>query len=213
MSLLQHFGWRHMLIAMAAFFLLALKVFSDEPEIALVIGEPYEDMRKRSTAYISSALPGQTWFNIPSSDARLNFIDAQYGFVTPLARFFTVIYDKGLINSVRMSPQIEPLLLDDTLKVVLDLQDQWRRTGWTSTRPDEFPPIAGTAAWRERIQQSRNGIKTYWQAGDQYQIMLVVGRFADVRHPGEERYLISLSLAEPWVKPREAYDSRAAPGA
>ena len=29
-----------------------------------------------------------------------------------------------------MSPQIEPLLLDDTLKVVLDLQEQWRNAGW-----------------------------------------------------------------------------------
>ncbi|WP_416422906.1 hypothetical protein RAM80_23970 [Pseudomonas sp. App30] len=211
MSTLHLLGWRHALIAFAILFLFTFKAFSDDPEIALVIGEPYEDMRQRSSAYIPPALPGEIWFNIPDSDARLNFIDPTYGFVTPLARFFTVIYDKGLINSVRMSPQIEPLLLDETLKVALDLQDQWRRTGWTSTRPDEFPPIAGTPAWQERIQQSRNGIKTYWQAGDQYQIMLMVGRFADSRHPGEERYLISLSLAEPWVKPWEAYDTLAVP--
>ncbi|VVN70923.1 hypothetical protein PS723_00398 [Pseudomonas fluorescens] len=134
------------------------------------------------------------------SDARLRFIDPQYGFVTPLARFFSISFDDELVSDVRMSPQIEPLLLDDTLKVVLDLQEQWRIGGWTPTRMD-FPSFADTPQWRARLRDVNKGGKTYWQAGNQYQVMLVVNRFKDHKRPTEERYLITLALATPWVKP------------
>ena len=199
MSLIKRVGWRRGLLALAVVVLLivaAIKALSDEPEIALLIGEPYEAMRQRSSATIGPAI-GRVSFNIPKSDARLRFIDPQYGFVTPLARFFTVIFHNELINSVRMSPQIEPLLLDDTLKIVLDLQEQWRRAGWIPIRP----PITDTALWRARLQDERKGGTTYWQAGNQYQAMLVVGRFEDDKRPTEERYLITLAIAKPWVKP------------
>lgn len=199
------------MIALAIMFLIMFKVFSDDPEIALVIGEPYEDMRQRSSAYIPPALPGEIWFNIPDSDVRLNFIDPTYGFVTPLARFFTVIYNKGLIGSVRMSPQTEPLLLDETLKIALDLQDQWRKTGWTLTRPSDFPAITDTPAWRECLRQRRTGITTYWQAEDRYQVVMDIGRFTDRRRPDEERYLISLAVSKPFVKPWEAYSTPVVP--
>ncbi|MDE9453994.1 hypothetical protein [Xenorhabdus bovienii] len=66
--------------------------YSDKPEIALVIGEPYEDMRQRSSADIDPHLPGKIWHNIPKTDASLRFIDPKYGFVTPPARFFAVLY-------------------------------------------------------------------------------------------------------------------------
>ncbi|WP_338128398.1 hypothetical protein [Xenorhabdus bovienii] len=104
--------------------------YSAQPEIALVIGEPYEDMRQRSSAKISPPYDNSIGFRIPKTDARLRFTDPKYGFITPPARFFTVSYNKGMIESVRMSPQIEPLPYDDAIKVVLDLQDQWRKAGW-----------------------------------------------------------------------------------
>ncbi|POA16729.1 hypothetical protein C1886_25700, partial [Pseudomonas sp. FW300-N1A1] len=128
MSLTQRVGWRRgvFALAVAAFIAWAAIAAQSEKEIVLMIGEPYEAMRQRSSAAIGPAIPGQVSFNMPQSDARLLFTDPQYGFVTPLARFFTVIYRNELIYSVRMSPQIEPLLLDDTLKVVLELQEQWR---------------------------------------------------------------------------------------
>ena len=198
---LKHVSWRIRISVMAVAALLAvvvIKAVSGEPEIALVIGEPYEDMRKRSSASIGPLVPGRTWFNIPRSDARLRFIDPQYGFVTPLARFFTVGFGRDeRIDGVRISPQIEPLLLDDTLNLILDLQEQWRQNGWRAIRP----PIADTPCWRAQLQSERIGGTTYWQAGDQFQIMLDVGRFDDPRRPNEERYLITLSIAEPWVKP------------
>jgi hypothetical protein len=201
---MQRMGWRRGVLALAIATLLtsaAIQVFSDEPEIALLIGEPYESMRKRSSANIGPAIPGRSWFSVPKSDARLRFIDPTYGFVTPLARFLTVMFDDEQIHGVRMSPQIEPLLLDDTVKVVLDLQEQWRKAGWTPIRVEEDPPFTDTPQWRAQLRDVNKGGTSYWHAGDKYQVMLVVGRFRDEKRPTEERYLITLALAKPWTNP------------
>ncbi|EJM91772.1 hypothetical protein PMI34_02415 [Pseudomonas sp. GM74] len=204
MSLMHRVGWRRGVVVLAVTVLLTvvvIQLLSDEPEIALVIGEPYEAMRQRSSASIGPAIPGHAWFSIPESDARLRFIDPKYGFVTPLARFFTIGFDDELIDGVRMSPQIEPLLLDDTLKVVLNLQEQWRKAGWTPIRVNEDPPFADTPEWRARLRDVSKGGTSYWHAEDKYQVMLVVHRFKDNKRPTEERYLITLALATPWTNP------------
>jgi len=169
------------------------------PEIALMIGEPYEDMRKRSTADIDPAIPGHTFFNIPKSDARLRVIDPIYGFVTPAARFFMVGFDEERVSTISLSPQIEPLLLDDALRIMLDLQEQWRRGGWKPIWPEREPPFADTPEWRTQLRDARQGT-TYWQAGDKYQLLLSVRRFRDDKHPDEERYLITLDIAKPWLQ-------------
>ncbi|MGF6203334.1 hypothetical protein [Pseudomonas laurylsulfatiphila] len=197
MSLMHRMGWRRCVVVLAVTVLLAvvvIQLLSDDPEIALVIGEPYEAMRQRSSASIGPAIPGHAWFSIPESDARLRFIDPKYGFVTPLARFFTIGFDDEQIDGVRMSPQIEPLLLDDTLKVVLNLQEQWRKAGWTPIRVKDFPSFADTPRWRYRLREAKNVEKAYWRAGDKYQLMLVVSRFKDSKRPTEERYLITLGI-------------------
>lgn len=171
-----------------------------ELEIALKIGEPWEDMRQRSSAKISPAIAGQYWGRQTKSDARLRFMDDQYGFVTPEAQLFTITFKRdGTVNDVHMSPQTEPLLLDDTLKILLDLQEQWRNGGWHSMYPEDDPPFADTPQWRAQLRDiKKNGGVTYWQAGDKYQVLLGVSRFHDDRHPDEERYLITLALARPW---------------
>ncbi|MDE9541759.1 hypothetical protein [Xenorhabdus bovienii] len=174
--------------------------YSRDPEIALVIGEPYEAMRQRSSAKISPPYDNSIGFRIPKTDARLRFTDPKYGFITPPARFFTVSYNKGIIENVRMSPQIEPLLYDDAIKIVLDLQDQWRKAGWVLTRAGEFPALANTPEWHDTLSNMKGPGKTYWQAEDRYQVKLNLGRFKDDRHPDEERYLITLAIAKPWVK-------------
>ena len=147
MNLRQRVGRRRGLLALtvaAVITLAAIQALSDEPEIALMIGEPWEAMRQRSSATIDPSIPGHYWGRLPKSDARLRFIDPQYGFRTPLARFFTVSFNKDeSVSSVRMSPQAEPLLLDDALKVVLDLQEQWRQGGWTPIRVDARDVLRG----------------------------------------------------------------------
>ncbi|WP_426119982.1 hypothetical protein, partial [Pseudomonas sp. DSP3-2-2] len=130
-------------LTLAAFLVLgAIQLWyqSRDVEIALKIGEPWEDMRQRSSANIDPAIAGINWGRQTESDARLRFVDSQYGFVTPQARFFTISFETdGVVGNVRMSPQIEPLLLDDTLKVVLDLQEQWRNAGWRPIYVEDSP--------------------------------------------------------------------------
>ncbi|WP_223455909.1 MULTISPECIES: hypothetical protein [unclassified Pseudomonas] len=205
MSLLQRIDWRRRILSLAVATLLivaAVRALSDEPEIALAIGEPWEVMRQRSSAAIGPAIPGHFWGRLPRSDARLRFLDPQFGFVTPLARFFTVSFDSDeLVRSVRMSPQIEPLLLDETLEIVLNLQKQWRHGGWIPIRVIDDPPFADTPEWRARLRDVNKGGTSTWQAGNQYQVMLVVNRFRDDKRPTDERYLIKLQVAKPWVNP------------
>jgi hypothetical protein len=204
MNRLAHVGWRRGGLGLVVVILLVwvgTRLCADEPEIALTPGEPWEDMRQRSSAKIDPAIPGHHWFRMPKSDARLRLADADYGFVTPLARFFTIGFSDERVDGIRMSPQLEPLLLDDTLKVVLDLQEQWRKAGWEPIYAESNPPFADTPEWRARLQNVNRGGTSYWRAGNQYQVMLVVGRFKDIRHPTEERYLITLALAAPWGSP------------
>lgn len=184
-------------------FMLALhwvtSALSDDPEIALALGEPWEDMRHRSSAKIGPAIPSNIGFRMPKSDARLNFIDPQYGFVTPPARFFAITFNKGKVDNIRMSPQVEPLLLDDALKVVLDLQDQWRAQGWEAVTPISSPPFADTPGWRALFRDKNKAGVTYWQAGDRYQVLLGLNRFKDNRNPEQERYMIMLDLGSLWI--------------
>ncbi|KAB0504972.1 hypothetical protein [Pseudomonas lini] len=171
----------------------------DEPEIVLEMGGTYEDLRRNSSAPFSPEIRGHIWFGIPMTDARLRFVDPQFGFTTPAARFFTVDFDDNVIYGIRMSPQVEPLLIDDALKVVLDLQDQWREKGWVAKGLRRNPTIADTPEWRAWLRKGILHGQSNWQAGDKYQVMLVLGRFEDYRNPTEERYLITLALAKPWT--------------
>ena len=199
MSRLRSIGWRRGVLGLfvAAMMVFgAMRFFADAPEIALIPGEPWEDMRQRSSAAIDPAIPGNYWFGIPETDARLRFVDPQYGFVTPPARFFTIGFDSEYVRNVRMSPQIEPLLLDDTLKVIQDLQGQWRKGGWLPVRLDIAPAFEDTPQWRATLRNVSKGGVFYWEAGGQYKVMLVVTRFKDDRNPTEERYLITLELAK-----------------
>ena len=170
-----------------------------EPEISLEIDGTYEEMRNRSTASFSPLIRGHFWLGIPMEDARLRFIDPQYGFTTPAARYFTVGFNDNVIDDIHMSPQIEPLLLDDALKVVLDLQDQWRKKGWMPRALRNNPTITDSPEWRARLRTGIRHGRSFWQAGDKYQVMLLLGRFKDSRNPTEERFLISLSVAKPWA--------------
>jgi hypothetical protein len=175
---------------------------SGPPEIALMIGEPWDDMRRRSTARISKAPPGEIWFAMPSTDAQLRFIDPKFGFKTPLARFFTVGFENEQVRSVRMSPQVEPLLLDDALKLVMDIEAQLVAGGWVNIRPDSQPRFADTPQWRAQLRDENKGGTTFWQADDRFQVMLVLHRFQYSKRPTEERYLLSLDLGSPWI-PRD----------
>jgi hypothetical protein len=171
-------------------------------EVALKLHEPWDDMRKRSSAEINPVDVEDNWGTLIANDARLRFVDPRYGFVTPPARFFSISYDNRRVRSVRMSPQIETLLLDDALKIVLDLQSQWETAGWKLSIPKESPKIADTFEARTTLRGPKGSLVTFWNAEDKAQVMLSLARFPDSQHPTEVRYLITLALAEPWVKQR-----------
>lgn len=168
------------------------------PEIALTIGEPWENMRLRSSAKIGPITPGTMWYAVPKSDASLRLVDPVFGFATPAARFFTISYEKDeSISIVQMSPQIEPLTIDETMKVLLELQQQWQRNGWQPIWPEEYPPFTDTATLRGKLRNSPVGIGTYWEAKGKYEIMIYAHRFQDEQHPTKECYLITLELTAP----------------
>jgi len=170
----------------------------DEPVVTLKLGETYDYLHKHSTAPFSPLIRGHIWGGMPKTDARMRFVDSQYGFETPLARFLSVGFNDNVIDDVRMSPQVEPLLIDDAMKVVLDLQAQWCATGWKPMGLPRRPTMADTPEWRAYLKPGERAGVSYWQAGDRYQAMLILGRFEDSRHPDQERYLITLELSKPW---------------
>ncbi|MCQ8896461.1 hypothetical protein NQT62_08455 [Limnobacter humi] len=173
-------------------------------EIALIIGEPWKDMQARSTARIGDDIPDEIWFRQPKDLAYLRFADPQYGFTTPPAKFFTIGFNRGKIDSIRMSPQIEPLSLQNALNVVLSLQEQWMRGGWVVVDPKHNPAHDNTANWKTRIAACRADT-TFWNSGTEkrYQITVGIACFKDDRHPNEQRFLINLAIARPWFEAQE----------
>lgn len=175
----------------------AAEFLAPAKEIALIIGEPWKNMQTRSTAKIADDIPDEIWYRVPKELAYLRFSDPDYEFVTPPAKFFTIGFNRGKIDSIRMSPQIEPLPLQEALDVVLDLQDQWKKSGWELMYPDEHPPYENSAIFFEKMNRCAPD-STYWQVKDKYQIMLIMSCFKDERRPDEKRFLITLSIAKPW---------------
>jgi len=173
-----------------------MEVFSDDPEIEVVLGEPWEEMRQRSTASISAAIPGHVGGFSPKSNASFRLVDEQFGFVTPSTNFLIVGFDNERVDSVLIHPHKKPLSMDDALEVVSGLQSQWARGGWFSVSPKERPPILDTPEWRAKLHDS--AIVTYWQAADKYQVMLIMHRFGET-DDSDARYRIIVSLAKPWV--------------
>jgi hypothetical protein len=166
-------------------------------EVVLTLGEPYQKVRQQSHSTLPPAEPNTNWGGYVSRPARLRFSDPQYGFITPVAKFLTVGYDRqGNVSSVTLSPQIETLPLDDAMATFIDLQDQLQRGGWRQTRTAENPPITDTPAIRAQIREQSDPI-AYWVADNKYEIILDIRRFVHEDHPNDERYLITLRLSGP----------------
>lgn len=207
MKAIQRFWWlyrREALIALALLLAasawLVASAYAATPEVVLVIGEPYEQMRKQSSAKIAPALPDVHWYaQVDEPAAILRFNDPQFGFKTPPAKFFTISYSQETVEGVRMSPQVDTLTLDEALKVVLDLQDQLRRKGWTQRNSKEFPAYEDNIQTRQKAKENSLGT-TSWNAGGKYQLTMGLARFSDDKRPNEERYLITIAIAKPWLE-------------
>ena len=173
----------------------AIEALTPAKEIALIIGEPWDDMQARSTAKIGDDIPDEIWYRAPEELAYLRFADPKHGFVTPPAKYFTVTFNRGHVFSVRMSPQIEPLPLQEALDIVLDLQNQWRNNGWTLRKPVEFPAYENNEVWVQALKNC-SASSTHWQAVPRYQLMIVISCYKRDRFPKKSGYMITISMAK-----------------
>ncbi|SDD76137.1 hypothetical protein SAMN05216345_11558 [Cupriavidus sp. YR651] len=166
-------------------------------KVLLTIGEPYEQVRKQSESTLPPAEPGANWVGVLSRPATLHLLDPKYGFTTPPAKYFVVHYDSGgMVEGVELSPQLETLPLDETMAVLVGLQDQLRRGGWRQIRAKDSPAITDTPAMRAQMR-SNDAPQSFWIAGDKYQVSLGVRRFVHENRPADERYLITLQVSGP----------------
>ncbi|WP_254067566.1 hypothetical protein [Burkholderia sp. L27(2015)] len=102
----------------------------------------------------------------------------------------------GKVEQLTLSPQVETLPLDETMAILVDLQNQLRRGGWRPTLVVDNPLVVDTPATRAEIRNF--GIRqTFWLASDKYQAFLSVRRFVHENRPNDERYLITLQLSGP----------------
>ena len=174
----------------------AAEMLTPAKEIALIIGEPWKDMQARSTAEIGPVFKDSNWYRQPKELSYLRFADTQYGFATPPAKFFTVSFDeKANVRSVRMSPQVEPLPLQEALDIVLDLQNQWRKSGWELDEPEEYPAYDNTPVWHQALKKCA-ALSTHWNAGTLYQLMIVIACYEDNRYPDNKGYLVTISMGK-----------------
>jgi len=176
----------------------AIEALTPAKEIALTIGEPWVDMQQRSTATIGPVYEGRHWYREPDELAYMRFADPKHGFVTPPAKFFTVNFDdEGRIDGIRMSPQLEPLPLQEALDIVLDLQNQWRENDWSLMYPERNPPYDRSPALIQQLEEC-NSTATYWKVEKPYQIMMILTCFGEQDESAKNRYLITLSMGRPW---------------
>jgi hypothetical protein len=166
-------------------------------EVVLTLGEPYEQVRQQSRSTLPVAT-GDNSFNLHvTRPAVFRFSDPTFGFVTPQARFLSLYADThGKVTLVTLSPQVDTLPLDDAMAILVDLQNQLRRGGWTPFRSAGSRPIDDTLATRNAIRLCE-APTTRWQADDKYQVSLNIRCFRTDDRPDSERYLITMDLGPP----------------
>ncbi|WP_053568646.1 hypothetical protein [Caballeronia cordobensis] len=174
-------------------------------EVVLTLGEPYEQVRERSRSTLPPAEKNTNWAGVVSRPTRLRLVAYEKVLVTPPSMFLAVTYDsRGRVDGVRLSPQVEPLPLDETLKIVRNLQDQLRR-GWTPFRSRQSQPIRDDVATRDAIRNCDDPTSR-WNSGPELQIAIDIRCFKADTRPDDERYLITLILSRPWVDDRPESD-------
>lgn len=166
-------------------------------QVVLTLGEPYEQVRQHSRSTLPPIEPNAAWGGYVLRPAKFRFIDSQFGFATPPAKFLNVGYDKyGKVWSVTLSPQVETLPLDESMAILTDLQNQFTRGGWKPFFSRRNRPIEDTQATRNAIRAC-DAPTTRWQADNKYQVSLNIRCFRTDDRPNDERYLITLDLNFP----------------
>ena len=195
---IRRFSWRFACLGLAITVLWGTYAMARPvDEVVLSIGESYEQVRRQSHSTLPAIEFNANWGGSVSRLTRLHFVDPQFGFVTPAAKFLAVHYDSaGNVDSVSLSPQAATLPLDDAMAILVDLQAQLRRGGWKPFRGERSQPIEDTPARRAEIRKC-SAPTSYWQADTKYQVSLNIRCFRSEDRPTDERYLITLDLGPP----------------
>lgn len=169
-------------------------------EVVLTLGQPYEQVRTQSRSTLPPIQPNAAWGGYVLRPAKFRFADSRFGLTTPPAKFLNVGYDNhGNVWSVSLSPQVETLPLDESMAILTDLQNQFRRGGWKPFHSSTNRPIEDTQTARDAIRAC-NAPTTRWQADNKYQVSLNIRCFRTDDRPNEERYLITLDLSFPLLE-------------
>jgi len=168
--------------------------------IVNAIGEPYEHVRLRSRSTLPPYDGEGGYLDLyVKRPAIFRFNDPRYGFVTPPAKLlFIGAVNQDSIDSVTLSPQVKALPLDASMRILIDLENQFRRGGWRPIAVSDNPPIEDTPATRAAIKRCDDPT-TYWQAAEALQISLNIRCFPRDGHPDDDRYLMTLQLSTPFV--------------
>ncbi|WP_233804211.1 flagellar biosynthesis sigma factor [Paraburkholderia sp. HP33-1] len=169
-------------------------------EVALTLGEPYEQVRRQSHSTLPSLTEENSINLYVRRPAIFRLTDPRYGFATPAAKFLSLYANQqGNVTLVTLSPQVETLPLDESMAILTDLQNQFRRGGWTPLHSSTNRPIEDTPGTRNAIRAC-NAPTTRWQADNKYQVSLNIRCFRTDDRPNDERYLITLDLNFPVFK-------------
>lgn len=176
---------------------------SKPKEVALYIGQHFDEIQKNSTYPLNRelAIPsdfpsfGTTTITEPVA---LRFTDSQYGFLLPPTKLLAVTYSKGRASTVQSSPQLETLPLEEALALAELIRAQLRKSGWVLDHEffheDVYPEIY------ERISRYPGGAKGhapsgFWHAGDKYDLYFYLQAFIDPDGKWNGKYLITLSIS------------------
>lgn len=168
--------------------------FKPSDIVVLRLGESYEQVRERSRSTLPSRDP--SWGPLASVIAKLHFDDPEYGFTTPVSVFLSMGYSgpqNSNVDSVQLSPQLEPLSIDEVLTIVMNIQDQLLKRGWHPFQYSRMRPIEDTPQFRRLIRECDFPMSV-WNGGEKFQVTIDVGCHSIPQQPGKERYVVTLEL-------------------
>jgi hypothetical protein len=175
------------------------------PKLVIAIGEPYSQMIKNSTPNLISGDPNEyPNFSTVTQPVPVYFNDAQYGFVISthisdiLINYSNLNSDanKAFVSSISIhipaknSPSY--LSLNDALALMVNLQNQWQKSGWILAKSPTHQRIYANTLEVRALIKEENFPAEIWNGGKKYQINAEINQEGD--NIEKNRYWITLDI-------------------
>ncbi len=153
--------------------------------INLNIGMPYADVIKSSSYPISKHTAnyrdvpldvGASFVDHPA--VVIHFTDPQHGFTLPPTKFAAIGYDDNRVATVSTSPMLEKLPFDEAVALLENLQNQFKRGGWSPWEGNESEWFDLTPTGKKQLYARM------FEAG--------YGQMTDLRIPGKYSMIFRL---------------------